>query len=82
MTAGLDVPAGRLLHLLAWEFTPNPGGRDEIVWVVAVANDVTDGVVQMTGHVCAGPEPDCGGGYCFQADVVVAAIHANLAGTR
>lgn len=82
VTADLDVPPGTRLHLQAAEWRPNPTGRDELVWTVAVYPHEIGGMVWLRGHVCGGPDPDCGGGYCFEAQAAVAAIKANLAGAR
>lgn len=68
-----DVPAGTLLHLLAAEFRPNPTARDESVWAVAVYNQPIGGMVWMRGHTC-GPTQDCAAGWCFEAQVSVAAV--------
>lgn len=77
MTGGLDVPAGTRLHLMAGEIRPNPAGRDELVWAVAVYNRPVGGMVWMRGHVCSGPVPDCAAGWCFEAQVSVDAIRRN-----
>lgn len=83
MTDSLYVPAGTLLHLLAWEISPNPTNRDELVWAVVVdPRQHVDGMVRLRGHTCAGPVPDCAGGWCFEAQVSVAAIQANTDGGR
>ncbi|MER7331716.1 MULTISPECIES: hypothetical protein [unclassified Micromonospora] len=82
MTVDLNVPAGTRLHLLGGEIHPNPTGRDELVWTVAVFTQAVAGMVWVRGHVCGGPEPDCAAGWCFEARVAVHAIRANLAGAR
>lgn len=82
MTVDLDVPDGTRLHLLAAEWRPNPTGRDELVWTVGVYRQAVGGMVWVRGHVCRGPEPDCGSGWCFEAQVLVAAVRANLDGAR
>lgn len=81
MTVDLDVTAGTPLWLRAWEVNPNPTGRDMLVWTVAVYRQAVGGRVWVRGHAC-GAEPDCGRGYCFEAQVAVDAIRANLAGAR
>lgn len=81
MTVDLDVPERTPLRLRAWDINPNPTGRDGlVVWTVAVYRQAVGGKVWVRGHVCAGPDPDCGRGYCFEAQVSVDAIRANLAG--
>jgi hypothetical protein len=75
-----DVPRGTRLMLLAGEFQPNPTGRDELVWSVAVYRAAA-GMAQIQGHVC-GPDGECAAGWCFEAQVTVAAIRANLDGAR
>jgi hypothetical protein len=85
MTVDLDVPAGARLFLLAGEWYPapdRPADRDEIVTVVAVYRQVIAGRVWVRGHVCRSPEPDCRTGACFEHQVAVAAIRANLDGSR
>jgi hypothetical protein len=82
MTDSLHVPAGTPLHLVAWEISPNPTNRDELVWVVIVDPHQVGGMVWMRGHTCAGPAPDCASGWCFEARVSVAAIRANIDGAR
>lgn len=85
MTVDLDVPAGTRLHLLAGEWFPEPGRpseRDELVSVVAVYREEIGGRVWVKGHACRWPDPDCGGGACFEHQVLTSAIRANLAGAR
>ncbi|MEV0214314.1 hypothetical protein [Micromonospora sp. NPDC050695] len=83
MIGDLNVPAGQLLHLLAHEIRPNPTHRDELVRAVAVYRAEIGGMVWMRGHVCGGDVvPDCAAGWCFEAQVSVDAIRANLAGAR
>ncbi|MFG1882171.1 hypothetical protein [Micromonospora sp. NPDC049102] len=82
MTESLQVPAGTLLHLLAREIIPNPTNRDELVWAVVVDQQPAGGMVRMRGHTCASPIPECAGGWCFEAQVSVAAIRANMGGAR
>ncbi|MEU7845135.1 hypothetical protein AB0B39_29695 [Micromonospora sp. NPDC049114] len=82
MTDSLHVPVGTLLHLLAWEITPNPTNRDELVWTVVVDHQPVGGMVRLRGHTCAGLVPDCAGGWCFDARISVAAIRANMSGAR
>ncbi|MFI5925276.1 hypothetical protein ACIA3K_04765 [Micromonospora sp. NPDC051543] len=82
MNESFQVPAGTLLHLLAWEISPNPTNRDELVWTVVVDNQPVGGMVRLRGHTCAGPVPDCAGGWCFDARISVAAIRANMSGAR
>ncbi|MCG5464249.1 hypothetical protein MED01_002414 [Micromonospora sp. MED01] len=69
----MDVPAGTLLHLRADEIRPNPTRRDEAVWAVAVYNQPIGGMVWMRGHTC-GPAQDCAAAWCFEAQVLVAAV--------
>ncbi|MET8251722.1 hypothetical protein [Micromonospora sp. NPDC005197] len=53
MTDSLQVPAGTLLHLLAWEISPNPTNRDELVWAVVVDQQPVGGLGADAGaHVC------------------------------
>lgn len=78
----MDVAPGTRLFLLAGEIRPNPTGRDELVWTVAVYRQAIGGMVWMRGHVCRWPEPDCGTGYCWEAQVAVSGIRANLEGVR
>lgn len=84
MRVDLAVPAGTRLQLLAAEIHPNPTRRDELVWSVAVYHEAIVGMVWVRGHTCrvVDPEPDCGTGWCFEAQVTVDAIRANLAGAR
>jgi len=79
---GLNVPVGTLLHLRAGEIRPNPTSRDESVWSVAVYNRPVGGMVWMRGHVCAGPVPDCAAGWCFEAQVSVAAVEREVLRAR
>jgi len=71
----LDVPRGTRLRLNADESVPNPTGRNEVVWSVALYRDTTTGMAQLQGHVC-GPDGDCAAGWCFEARVPVDAIRA------
>ncbi len=77
----LDVPRGTRLLLRAREIRPNPTKRDEIVWSVAVYRNAIAGMVILQGHVC-GAAGECAQGWCFEAQVSVDAIRANLAGIR
>ncbi len=81
MIVEADVPRGTRLVFLANEIQPNPTGRDEVVWSVAVYRDAVDGWAQLQGHVC-GPEGECAAGWCFEARVLVSAIRANVDGAR
>lgn len=83
MTVDLNVPPRTRLHLLAHEIRPNPTHRDEVVWTVCVYQQAVGGMVWVRGHACrVGSEPDCGAGWCFEAQVSVDAVRANLAGAR
>ncbi|MGC4805538.1 hypothetical protein [Micromonospora sp. DT233] len=78
----LDVPAGTRLQLFAAEWRPNPCGIDQLVWTVAVFHEPVGGYLWVRGHGCALGQPDCAAGWCWEGQVLVAAIRANLAGTR
>ncbi|WP_433460678.1 hypothetical protein [Micromonospora sp. CA-248212] len=80
MIVEADVPRGTRLILLSHEFEPNPTNRDEVVWAVAVHREA-DGMATLRGHVC-GPDGECAAGWCFEAQVTVASIRANLDGAR
>lgn len=85
MRINLDVPPGTRLLLLAGEWHSQPGKpatEDQLVISVAVYQEAVGGVVLARGHTCARTEPDCGRGWCWEAQVAVHAIRANLAGAR
>ncbi|MGS2615119.1 hypothetical protein ACVCAH_11430 [Micromonospora sp. LZ34] len=85
MRTDLEVPAGTRLLLLAGEWFPAPGQAatvDQLVTTVAVYREVIGGLVWVRGHVCSHPNPDCGTAACFEHQVAVSAIRANLAGAR
>ncbi|MEV5211308.1 hypothetical protein AB0K35_27930 [Micromonospora sp. NPDC053740] len=81
MIAEADVPRGTCLRLPAAAIDPNPTGRDEVVWAVAVYRDAAAGWAQLQAHAC-GPDGDCAAGWCFEARVLVSAIRANVDGAR
>ncbi|MFI1194099.1 hypothetical protein ACH4T9_12690 [Micromonospora sp. NPDC020750] len=78
----LDVPPGTRLQLLRHEWRPNPADLDVHVWTVAVFTEAIGGYVWVRGHMCALGQPDCAAGWCWEAQVLVEAIRANLAGFR
>lgn len=83
MTAvDLDVPPGTPLLLHSNEVRPEPADGSVLVRVVAVYRQAIGGYVWVRAHACTEPESDCGSGWCWEAQVLVEAIRANLAGTR
>ncbi|MEV2239546.1 hypothetical protein [Micromonospora sp. NPDC049891] len=81
----LNVPEGTRLRLRAGEWgTRRQAGTNQnvIVWTVRVYQQEVGGTVWVRGHTCANPDPDCGGGWCFESPVASAAIRQNVEGTR
>lgn len=85
MRIDLDVPAGTIMLFGPNEWYPRPGVAaqdDVLVSAVAVYREAIGGLVLAHGHVCNLRHPDCGGRYCWEAQVSVAAVRAIVAGAR